>query len=269
MKRKIIILTLTFFLLVGCSTNKETKQKSNWQEKISFVKIDEPRMEIEKKLSQLLNTENNYNMYGDNINVEKTYKLDETWELYVKYEGGAPAPWADGKHYPPVDSHVTNYEIRKITKKSKKSLCDKNSELSSSNMSAVCGNIGMYKGNCMPGPDSSPCKPGGKNAILYFTKQSEKYDPNLLIKMIETDESGYYESEFSPGEFSLFIYDTELSFYNCKTNTTCDENGAFACDSWTSKYDESGKYAGTVCMPISLKVGDKKIMNANLDHAAW
>ena len=130
----------------------------------------------------------------------------------------------------------------------------------------VFGNIGMYKGNCMPSPDRGSCNPGNLKATAYITKPTEKYQVSLLVESVETNEEGYFELELEPGDYSLFVYDNLPGWENwneCGDRTTCDSTGAFTCDGWSCP---GGKCA---CKPFKIVAGERTEVNANIDHAAW
>ena len=130
----------------------------------------------------------------------------------------------------------------------------------------VFGNIGMYQGNCMPGPDHDSCSPGDVKATVYITKPAEKYVSSLLISSVETNEEGYFELELEPGDYSLFVYDNLPGWEDwneCRDRTTCDDNGAFTCDSWSCSGGECA------CKPFTITAGERTEVNANINHAAW
>jgi hypothetical protein len=111
------------------------------------------------------------------------------------------------------------------------------------NKGIVYGHIGIYQGNCMPGPGRGMCSPRDIQTNIYITKPSQKYEEELLVNLVTTDEKGYFETELTPGDYSLFI----------------DDNGAYICDYWK----------GVVCTPFRIESGERTEVNANIDHAAW
>ena len=129
----------------------------------------------------------------------------------------------------------------------------------------IFGNIGMYQGNCMPGPGHS-CSPGDLKATVYITKPAYKYVNDMLVSSVETDEKGHFELALEPGDYSLFVYDNLPGWENwneCGDRTTCDDSGAYTCDSWSCPGGEC------VCMPFTIVAGERTEVNANIDHAAW
>jgi len=99
---------------------KDKELINPWISKLIFIKKGLDRTTIEAKLGKLLGKEYGYNIYTQATHREETYILDDKWELHVQYEGGTPAPWVQEGgnlvHMPPEDSHVVDFEIRKIQK---------------------------------------------------------------------------------------------------------------------------------------------------------
>lgn len=131
----------------------------------------------------------------------------------------------------------------------------------------VHGTIGLFSGNCMPSPGFETCStPEGIPATIYITEPTEKYDEALLVTKIETNEKGEYWAKLPEGNYSLFIYDTDLEYYG-----TCNENHHYACDGEGFFVCRSMGYSdgARVCEHFTIEASRITLADRSLDHAAW
>lgn len=108
------------------------------------------------------------------------------------------------------------------------------------------GTIGVYEGNCMPGPGVKPCEPRPISNYILITSITENYDKELLVKRIKSDEEGLYEVSLPEGDYSLFLEDGDkvvCTLIQCPS--TC------------------------ICHPFKIVVDSTTVIDANLDHATW
>ncbi len=108
------------------------------------------------------------------------------------------------------------------------------------------GIIGIYEGNCMPGPGIEPCVPRPISTGILITSIAEKYDESLLIKEVISNDDGEYETKLPPGTYSLFLKDN--SKVVC-TLIQCPD----VC----------------YCHPFKIVSDSTTVIDANLDHATW
>tara|TARA_R110001592_G_scaffold237306_14_gene496493 strand:+ start:49681 stop:50130 length:450 start_codon:yes stop_codon:yes gene_type:complete len=110
----------------------------------------------------------------------------------------------------------------------------------------VLGRVLIKEGNCMPGPNSPPCKSMGKKVIVHFTKPSKNYNKSYLISKIESDTNGNFSSKLSPGTYSVFIeYKNEM---HC-TYTICEPT--------------------CICSPIEIFNSKNEALTITLDLATY
>ncbi len=108
------------------------------------------------------------------------------------------------------------------------------------------GTIGIYEGNCMPGPGVKPCEPRPISATILITSLAEEFNEDLLIRRLIANQEGKYEIKLPAGEYSLFLLDGEKVV--C-TLIQCPDK--------------------CICHPFKI-VGDSiTVIDANLDHATW
>lgn len=110
----------------------------------------------------------------------------------------------------------------------------------------LIGEIGIYEGNCMPGPGVKPCEPRPISATILITKLTKEYDEELLIKKLKSDVNGKYEVQLPPGNYSLFLLDGDkivCTLIQCPS--TC------------------------ICHPFKISADSTTVIDANLDHANW
>lgn len=108
------------------------------------------------------------------------------------------------------------------------------------------GIIGIYEGNCMPGPGVKPCEPRPISTEVLITELSEKFYESLLIKQVKSDDEGQYETSLPPGTYSLFLKDEDKVV--C-TLIQCPD----VC----------------YCHPFKIVSDSTTVIDANLDHATW
>ena len=110
----------------------------------------------------------------------------------------------------------------------------------------VKGTIGIYEGNCMPGPGIPPCEPRPISNIIYFTQKSERFNPTLVIDSVQSKPDGSYEISLPVGSYSLFLKDGD--------QVVCD---LIQCPEVC------------YCRPFEITEDTVLIIDANLDHATW
>ena len=110
----------------------------------------------------------------------------------------------------------------------------------------IKGTIGLFEGNCMPGPGVPPCEPKPVIATLYFTNPSETFSPNILIDSVSSTENGTYSVTLKEGTYSTFIkYQGEII---C-TGLICDGE--------------------CICSPVIVEHSKETLLNLNIDKATW
>ena len=110
----------------------------------------------------------------------------------------------------------------------------------------IRGTIGIYEGNCMPGPGRKPCEPRPISTTILITTLTKSYDESLLIKKVESSEDGTYEAQLTAGEYSLFLMDgDEVVCTLIQCPNTC------------------------ICQPFKIFADSVTVVDANLDHATW
>ncbi len=108
------------------------------------------------------------------------------------------------------------------------------------------GVIGVYEGNCMPGPGRKPCEPKPIATEILITSVSKSYEESLLVKKVKSNKDGIYETNLPPGTYSLFLRDDDqvvCTLIQCPT--TC------------------------ICLPFKISNDSTTVIDANLDHATW
>lgn len=113
-------------------------------------------------------------------------------------------------------------------------------------MGILHGTIGIYEGNCMPGPGVEPCEPRPISATILITSLTEEYNEALLVRKLTSNQDGRYEAELPIGNYSLFLMDGEQVV--C-TMIQCP-NKCF-------------------CHPFKIAGDSTTVIDANLDHATW
>ncbi|MEQ9466621.1 MAG: hypothetical protein RLN88_04365 [Ekhidna sp.] len=108
------------------------------------------------------------------------------------------------------------------------------------------GTIGLYEGNCMPGPGIPPCEPRPISAWILITEVSETYNPNLLVDSVRSNAEGKYSIRLKEGSYSLFVRDGDQIV--C-TEIQCPDS--------------------CICHPFIIKLDSVTVIDANLDHATW
>ena len=122
--------------------------------------------------------------------------------------------------------------------------CDKNNEPDS--IGILQGTIGLYEGNCMPGPGVPPCEPSPISTTVAITEPSEHYHESLLVETTISASDGTFEISLTEGHYSLFILD----------------GSEYICDFWTCPDD-------CYCTLFKITTDSVTIVNANIDHAVW
>ena len=126
------------------------------------------------------------------------------------------------------------------------SSCDRDEKDIIKNNGILKGTIGLYEGNCMPGPGVPACQPSPISTTVAVTMPSENFDIRLLVDSIITSDNGTFEISLAEGNYSLFLRD----------------GNDFICDSWTCPSD-------CYCSLFVIKNDSTTIINANIDHAVW
>ncbi|MEO9484264.1 MAG: hypothetical protein ABJG47_12485 [Ekhidna sp.] len=108
------------------------------------------------------------------------------------------------------------------------------------------GTIGVYEGNCMPGPGVKPCEPRPISTAVFISSLTETYTEELLVKQIQSNNDGTYEVLLPPGKYSLFLGDGDrvvCTLMQCPN--TC------------------------FCNPFEIVKDSTTVIDAELDHATW
>lgn len=113
-------------------------------------------------------------------------------------------------------------------------------------MGKIEGTVGLLEGNCMPGPDQTPCEPTPLSTTIYITQPSELFDQNLLIDSVVSNVDGVYLIELPPGNYSVFVRD----------------KGEVQCPYLTCPAD-------CYCTYISLESNAIIKLDLTIDHALW
>ena len=108
------------------------------------------------------------------------------------------------------------------------------------------GQVGEYVGNCMPAPDTPPCKPQPLAATIMISELSRDYDPTIVVDSIASNEEGFFLINLPEGSYSLFIKDADS--YTC-TGIKCPSE--------------------CYCMPVKITPDSTTRIEINLDHATW
>lgn len=108
------------------------------------------------------------------------------------------------------------------------------------------GTIGVFEGNCMPGPGIPPCEPKPLKTTVYITRPGESFDQTLLVDSTHSDDQGRYAVSLPAGSYSFFLKDEESIV--C-TVIQCPD----AC----------------ICLPFTIVSDSTTVIDANLDHATW
>lgn len=114
------------------------------------------------------------------------------------------------------------------------------------NTGLLTGTIGMYEGNCMPGPGVPPCEPKPIAATILITQLTEEFNKSLLVQEVQSNENGLYSIALPPGAYSLFLKDGDE--FVC-TLIQCPDK--------------------CYCHPFEIKADSTTTIDANLDHASW
>ena len=110
----------------------------------------------------------------------------------------------------------------------------------------LSGMIGIYEGNCMPGPEVPPFVPKPISTTVYITKLSEKFQEDIMVASVKAGSDGSYSIRLKKGTYSLFLGDGE--------DKVCD---LIQCPD------------KCYCRPFEIKADSTTVINANLDHAVW
>ncbi|WP_424961543.1 hypothetical protein [Ekhidna sp.] len=114
------------------------------------------------------------------------------------------------------------------------------------NFGELKGVIGIFEGNCMPGPGVPPCEPKPISTTVYITQLNQDFQWELLVDSVSSNDVGVYSIKLPEGSYSLFLR---------------DEN-SFVCDVIECP-DEC------YCHPFEIVADSTTVINANLDHATW
>jgi len=108
------------------------------------------------------------------------------------------------------------------------------------------GTIGIYEGNCMPGPGVKPCEPRPISTKIYITELSEEYEEVKLVASTISNADGEYSINLPSGTYSLFLGD----------------GNQIICD-FVQCPDKC------YCQPFTISPDSVTIVDANIDHASW
>ncbi len=116
----------------------------------------------------------------------------------------------------------------------------------SANQGSLKGTVGLLEGNCMPSPNSPPCKPRPVEATLYITKPTKQFDQALLVDSVRSDAKGQFEIALDSGEYSVFAkYESEVSCAVFQCNPSC------------------------VCNPIKIVADSTSLLQVKIDKATY
>lgn len=108
------------------------------------------------------------------------------------------------------------------------------------------GEVGLLEGNCMPSPNSPPCKPKAVEATIYVTQPSEKFDLSSLVDSVKSGKNGAFEMTLSPGNYSVFTkYESEVSCAVFQCTPEC------------------------ICNPISIAQDSTTVLKLKINKASW
>ncbi|MEP1033824.1 hypothetical protein [Ekhidna sp.] len=108
------------------------------------------------------------------------------------------------------------------------------------------GSIGVYEGNCMPGPGVKPCEPRPISTTLLITTLAKEFNVDLLIERLSSDDEGKYEIRLPAGNYSFFLMDeSQVVCTLIQCPDTC------------------------ICQPFTIVADSTTVVDANLDHATW
>ena len=110
----------------------------------------------------------------------------------------------------------------------------------------LVGKVGLYEGNCMPGPGVLPCVPTPIATTIALTQPFEFYDPLLLADSIRSSDNGVFELWLPQGDYSIFMRDGE----------------EFVCDRYVHS---TVRY----CHVINMASSQTTTVILNIDHASW
>lgn len=120
------------------------------------------------------------------------------------------------------------------------------SQQANNQIGTLNGTIGIYEGNCMPSPNSAPCKAKPISTTVYISQPSKEYQIELVIDSVNTNEMGEFKMSLKAGEYSLFIRDEDQVIcdgYNCEKECYCTS--------------------------FQIQADSTTVINANIDHASW
>lgn len=111
-----IFLSLLAPRLSACASASDALNEEKCQLCMLELKAGMSREEVETKVANLLGKENNYSLYGNNLQGGVVLYEETGWELKITYRAGTPAPWiinqnGVAEHYPPIDETLLHYEI--------------------------------------------------------------------------------------------------------------------------------------------------------------
>ena len=108
------------------------------------------------------------------------------------------------------------------------------------------GVIGIFEGNCMPGPGVDPCKPKPIATTIYITQPARDFKEELLVTSFQSSKNGNYSIKLMAGTYSLFLK---------------DEN-SIICDGMSCPEE-------CYCHPFTITADSTTVIDANLNHAVW
>jgi len=117
---------------------------------------------------------------------------------------------------------------------------------SSKKAGTLSGIIGLFEGNCMPGPGVPPCEAKPISTTLYITSPAKDFEFKNLVDSVVSNNKGFYTIELKVGIYSLFLRDDKhIVCIDMQCNPEC------------------------VCTPIEISGGKKETRDLNLNHAIW
>lgn len=108
------------------------------------------------------------------------------------------------------------------------------------------GTIGVFEGNCMPGPGQPPCKPKPIATTVFISKPSKSFQIENLVDSVVSREDGSFSILLREGTYSIFLRDGN--------NIVCT---GLECPS------------ECICSPVQILTNQELIKDLNIDRASW
>ena len=110
----------------------------------------------------------------------------------------------------------------------------------------LTGTVGLLEGNCMPGPNSEPCKPQPIETWVYITQPMEKFDKAAVVDSVLSNKKGAFKLNLKAGTYSVFA--------QYKSEVTCSQ---FKCD------------PDCACQPVTITTDSTTTVAVKINEASW